>query len=95
MSDPQCGQMMMRPPSTRWGIVSPRPIWANATLAGAAPRQASWYPKPRLTFSDALAGVRHTLWLSTVFETSRQDPDRIEIPRHVLTRLTHATCFPA
>jgi hypothetical protein len=77
------------------GLFSLVTLWADETLAGAAPRQASWYRKPRLTFSDALASVRHTLWLSTVFETSRQDQDRIEIPRHVLNRLTQAVCFPA
>jgi hypothetical protein len=37
----------------------------------------------------------HTLWLSAVFEISRQDQDRIEIPKHVLNRLTQAACFPA
>jgi hypothetical protein len=77
------------------GLFSLVTLWADEALAGALPRQASWYRKPRLTFSDALASVRHTLWLSTVFETSRQDQDRIEIPRHVLTRLTQAVCFPA
>jgi hypothetical protein len=77
------------------GLFSLVTLWADEALAGALPRQASWYRKPRLTFSDALASIRHTLWLSTVFEISRQDQDRIEIPKHVLNRLTQAACFPA
>jgi len=77
------------------GLFSLVPLWAGERLAGAAPRQASWYRKSRPTFSDALASVRHMLWLSAVFEISRQDQDRIEIPRHVLSRLTQAACFPA
>ena len=77
------------------GLFSLVTLWAGETLAGTAPRQASWYRKSRLTFSDALASVRHTLWLSAIFEISRQDQDRIEIPRHVLNRLAQAACFPA
>ena len=77
------------------GLFSLVTLWASETLAHADPRRASWYPKPRLTFSDALASVRHTLWLSMIFETSRQDPDRVEIPQRALNRLTQAACFPA
>jgi hypothetical protein len=77
------------------GLFSLVTLWAGQTLAGAAPRQASWYRKSRLTFSDALASVRHTLWLSASFEISRQNQDRIEIPKHVLNRLAQAACFPA
>jgi hypothetical protein len=77
------------------GLFSLVTLWADEALAAALPQQASWYRKPRLTFSDALAGVRHTLWFSTVFEASRQDRDTIEIPQHVLNRLTQAVCFPA
>jgi hypothetical protein len=77
------------------GLFSLVTLWAGETLTGAAPRRASWYPKPRLTFSDALANVRHRVWLSAVFGTSRQDPDRLEIPRPLLDRLTQALCHPA
>ncbi len=77
------------------GLFSLVTLWAGQTLASAAPRQAAWYRKSHLTFSDALASVRHTLWLSAIFEISRQDQDRIEIPRHLLNRLTQAACFPA
>ena len=88
-------EAIARTTPTLMGLFSLVTLWADETLAGAAPRQASWYRKPRLTFSDALASVRHTLWLSTGFETSRQDQHRVKIPRHVLTRLTQAACFPA
>jgi hypothetical protein len=72
------------------GLFSLVTLWAGETLTGAAPRRASWYPKPRLTFSDALASVRHTLWLSMIFDTSRPDLDRVEIPRNALNRLAQA-----
>ncbi len=34
------------------------------------PQQSSWYVKPQLTFSDALAGVRRYLWREMNFQTS-------------------------
>src|SRR5438034_7092694 len=42
------------------GLFSLVTLWAGATR-GVQPRSAAWYPKPRPTFSDALAAVRHHL----------------------------------
>ncbi|ANY82778.1 hypothetical protein BB934_35365 (plasmid) [Microvirga ossetica] len=76
------------------GLFSLVTVWSNEALKdGWKPRQAAWYAKSRLTFSDALAVVRAKLW-STSFETSRQDRDQVKIPRALLNRLTEAACFP-
>jgi hypothetical protein len=70
-------------------------LWAGEALKdGWKPRQAAWYAKSHLTFSDALAIVRAKLWAAG-FETSRQDRDQVKIPRALLNRLTEAACFPA
>jgi hypothetical protein len=70
-------------------------LWAGEVLNdGWKPRQAAWYAKSHLTFSDALAVVRAKLW-SASFETFRPDQDQVKIPRTLLNRLTEAACFPA
>jgi hypothetical protein len=77
------------------GLFSLVTVWSNEALKdGWKPRQAAWYAKSRLTFSDALAVVRAKMW-SASFETSRQDRDQVKIPRALLNRLTEAACFPA
>jgi hypothetical protein len=76
------------------GLFSLVTVWAGEALKdGWKPRQAAWYAKTHLTFSDALAIVRAKLW-SASFETSRQDRDQMKIPQALLTRLTEAACFP-
>ena len=75
------------------GLFSLVTVWSNEALKdGWKPRQAAWYAKSRLTFSDALAVVRAELW-SASFETSRRD--QAKIPRALLNRLTEAACFSA
>src|SRR5439155_1012965 len=69
------------------GLFSLVTLWAGATRGGVRPRSAAWYPKPRPTFSDALAAVRHRLWTSTTFTTSRRHGDVAEIPRATLEQL--------
>jgi hypothetical protein len=78
------------------GLFSLVTLWAGEILGhGWKPRQAAWYAKSHLTFSDALAAVRSRLWATTIFDTSRQDRDQVKIPRTLLNRLTEAACFPA
>ena len=43
-------------------------------------RTAAWYAKPAPTFSDALALVRRTLWLSATFSTPTSKPTRAKNP---------------
>ncbi|MEC5413444.1 hypothetical protein VSX63_17715, partial [Aurantimonas sp. C2-4-R8] len=59
------------------------------------PRQAAWYRKRQITFSDALATVRRQLWVSETFETSRDHRNPLEIPRSFFERITAAACYPA
>ncbi len=77
------------------GLFSLVTVWSSEALKdGWKPRQAAWYAKSHLTFSDALAVVRAKLW-SASFETSQHDRDVVKIPRALLNRLTEAACFPA
>jgi len=69
------------------GLFSLVTLWAGATRGGVRPRSAAWYPKPRPTFSDALAAVRYRLWTSTTFTTSRSRGEVTEIPRAKLEQL--------
>ena len=78
------------------GLFSLVTLWAGEALdTGMMPRRATWYRKPQLTFSDALAAVRHRLWTSAPFAISWDGQDHIKIPRNLLDRLTQAACFPA
>jgi hypothetical protein len=78
------------------GLFSLVTLWAEAGLGSdVPPRGAAWYPKPRPTFSDALATVRYRLWTSATFSTSPGDGEVAKIPRALLERLTHAACYPA
>jgi DDE superfamily endonuclease len=78
------------------GLFSLVTLWASEGLDdGIVPRRAAWYLKPQLTFSDALAAVRHRLWTSTTFSTSAHSVDTTKIPRALLDRLIQVACFPA
>jgi hypothetical protein len=43
---------------------------------------SSWYHKPYLTFSDALAAVRRYLWAESLFSTSDHDDVTVKLTRH-------------
>ena len=78
------------------GLFSLVTLWAGEALdTGMMPRRATWYRKPQLTFSDALAAVRYRLWTSAPFAISWDGQDHVKIPRNLLDRLTQAACFPA
>jgi hypothetical protein len=72
-------------------------LWANELYAAGvpAPRTASWYPKPLLTFSDALATVRRELWTPGNFETSSHTQDDAKIPPPTINRLINLACYAA
>jgi len=65
------------------------------TREGAQVRSASWYPKTLLTFSDALALVRHHLWLYWTFHLSPDEPDMVKVPRPLLERFNDLLCYAA
>jgi hypothetical protein len=59
------------------------------------PRQSAWYRKPQLTFSDAIAAVRQSLWACSLFAWSPPTQDQIKIPSLLFQRLTEALCYAA
>jgi DDE superfamily endonuclease len=61
----------------------------------ARPRCAAWYEKRAITFSDALAAVRRSLWATALYEMSREAADITKTKALVLERLTAALCYPA
>jgi len=72
-------------------------LWAGELLASTnrPPRQASWYPKSNLTFSDALAAVRYRLWGAEGFAMSEPGEDLVKVPRALFERLTDTLCYAA
>src|SRR6266536_3822003 len=79
------------------GLFSLVTLWAHPWMGPTAAivRQATWYPKPRPTFSDALALVRRELWAQTAFCLSAHNPDVLEVTRAFVERLTDALCYAA
>ena len=61
----------------------------------ARPRCAAWYGKRAITFSDALAAVRRSLWATALVHTSCGAADITKVQTAVLDRLTTALCYPA
>jgi len=61
-------------------------LWATGLTARGLvqPSRAAWYAKPQITFSEALAAVRHELWIAQAFSTSPQAQNMATIPRALL-----------
>jgi hypothetical protein len=72
-------------------------LWAHDLAADQtfAPRAAAWYPKPHLTFSDAIAAVRREIWTQQISSTSRRRPETIKIPRDIWNRMANALAYAA
>ncbi|MEM7788025.1 MAG: transposase [Bacteroidota bacterium] len=65
-------------------------------VAGALPtRQSAWYRKEAPTFSDALAGVRMSVWRAQGLSMSRSGRESVEIPEAVLWQLTSTLAYAA
>jgi hypothetical protein len=79
------------------GLFSLITLWAGEVFIQSdhPPRQAAWYNKTTLTFSDALAAVRLRLWCPEDFAISRSDSDNVEVSRTLLKRLTDTLCYAA
>jgi DDE superfamily endonuclease len=79
------------------GLYSLVALWADELrrARGLAPRSAGWYAKPNITFSDALAAVRRTLWAEAASSTASSGRDFVEVPRPILERLTNLACYAA
>jgi len=53
-----------------------------------------WYAKPLPTFSDALALIRHELWVAQVFVFSPADRTAQNVPADLIDRLLLVACRP-
>jgi hypothetical protein len=58
-------------------------------------RTAAWYAKPAPTFSDAIALVRRSLWLSSTFSTPPRIPLVHKVPPWLIERLLDTLCYAA
>jgi len=58
-------------------------------------RTAAWYAKPAPTFSDAIALVRRSLWLSAIFCTPAPTPLVHKVPPALVERLLDTLCYAA
>jgi hypothetical protein len=58
-------------------------------------RQAAWYLKPRPTFSDALAVVRHRMWSHQDIHTSHSRMNMQKQQHRLLKHFTDAMCYAA
>jgi hypothetical protein len=56
-------------------------------------RQTAWYRKPRPTFSDALAVVRHSLWCQVDLSSSPKRADSEKLSPKLLDRFAEALCY--
>lgn len=65
------------------------------SLQGAlSVRSAAWYEKEHVTFANALAAVRRTLWQQPGFSMSDPPTETLKIPRPLFERLIEAVCYP-
>lgn len=58
-----------------------------------SPRRAMWYPKPAPSFADALARLRHHLWIEQAASMSSQGTDMAPTPPPILRRLIEVACY--
>jgi len=72
-----------------FGLFSLVTIWYVAHLEGQAPtpQQASWYTKQEVTFTDALAALRRSIWAGRIFLKSTPNVQSLEIPRPLLEHI--------
>jgi hypothetical protein len=56
-------------------------------------RQTAWYIKPRPTFSDALAVVRHSLWCHVDLSLSPKRADSEKLSPKLVERFAEALCY--
>ncbi|MEM1128628.1 MAG: hypothetical protein AAGI71_18435, partial [Bacteroidota bacterium] len=57
--------------------------------------RSAWYAKPRLTFSDALAGVRVAIWKYQSLSMSPAGTEILKIPKPFFERLTSTLAHAA
>ncbi|WP_157272148.1 hypothetical protein [Azohydromonas aeria] len=79
------------------GLFSLVTLLANALVTqGRLPiRQAAWYVKAVLTFSDALAAVRSHWWDAIGLSITLCERNSVKVSRHALCCLHEAACCAA
>lgn len=79
------------------GLFSLVALWADRAdvRSFVQPRRAIWYEKRTITFSDALAAVRRSLWTSELLCRSARRPNIAKGPDAVVERLAAVLCYPA
>jgi DDE superfamily endonuclease len=88
---------ILRTTPTLLGLFSIITLWTHdlAKSRKLKPRTAAWYPKPDLTFSDAIAAIRREIWAHQIICMSRPHRDTVEIPRLIWNRMTNALAHAA
>lgn len=59
------------------------------------PRRTAWHEKRAITFSDALAAVRRSLWAIELSKRSEETSNVAKAQADLLDRLVAALCYPA
>ncbi len=79
------------------GLFSLVVLWTNDASVRrlARPRRAVWYEKRTITFSDALAAVRRSLWASEFSKRSAKTVNVTKMQHELINRLTTALCYSA
>ena len=79
------------------GLFSLVALWTDRAdvRSFVQPRRAIWYEKRTITFSDALAAVRRSLWASELLCRSARRPNIAKGRDAVVERLAAVLCYPA
>jgi hypothetical protein len=67
-------------------------VHQNAERLALSPRRAAWYPKPAVTFADAIARLRQHLWLERIV-TSAAPTDVTEPISPAIQCIVEAACY--
>jgi hypothetical protein len=79
------------------GLFSLVALWTDRAdvRSFVQPRRAIWYEKRTITFSDALAAVRRSLWASELLCRSARRPNIAKGLDAFVERLAAVLCYPA
>lgn len=67
-------------------------VHQHAERLALSPRRAAWYPKPAVTFADAIARLRQHLWFERIV-TSAAGTDITEPISPAIQRIIEAACY--
>ena len=77
------------------GLFSLVTLFAHCYRDELSVRQAAWYRKEAITFSDALAALRIRLWKDMHFSMSGRKTETLKIPKPLFERLTGVLAYTA